>query len=214
MKQLSKAAGISLLLLLSSCTSKQNHQELYFVAIEDFVLGSAHYFPLNRLSYLESLKKLELERECKANIDSLIERWTIPDQYGGSISEAKIRSLYRDLMVACAGSEDFEIAFSSQTVSSWALDAFRAHYQEGTCESSGLDFKGGGIAGLPYKFVKAENLSFIKEAAEQKLYSIPQIERHPSLREVPLDRTGGRMRQYWRAATSLCAGRILRQVGR
>ena len=167
MKQLSKAAGISLLLLLSSCTSKQNHQELYFVAIEDFVLGSAHYFPLNRLSYLESLKKLELERECKANIDSLIERWTIPDQYGGSISEAKIRSLYRDLMVACAGSEDFEIAFSSQTVSSWALDAFRAHYQEGTCESSGLDFKGGGIAGLPYKFVKAENLSFIKEAAEQ-----------------------------------------------
>lgn len=84
MIQPSKIASISLLLLLSFCTSKQNHQELYFVAIEDFVLGSAHYFPLNRPTYLSSLKKLELERDCKVNIDSLIERWTIPDQYGGS----------------------------------------------------------------------------------------------------------------------------------
>jgi hypothetical protein len=168
MKQLSKTTGISLLLLLSFCTSEQKQQELYFAAIEDFVLGSVHYFPLNRLTYLDSLKKLELERECAVNIDSLFQRWAIADQYsGGSVSEAKRRSLYRDLMVACAGSEDFEVVFYSQAVSTWALDAFRRHYEGIACESSGLDFQGGGIAGLPYEFVKVEDVRFVKEAVEQ-----------------------------------------------
>ena len=168
MKQLSKTVGISLLLLLSFCTSEQKHQELYFAAIEDFVLGRAFYFPLNLPTYLESLKKIELERKCEVNIDSLFERWAIADKYGGSsVSKAKTRSLYRDLMVACAGSEDFEVFFCSQAVSTWALDAFRRHYKGIACESSGLDFEGGAIAGLPYEFVKVEDLSFIKEADEQ-----------------------------------------------
>ena len=80
MKQPSRIASISLLLLLSFCSSKQNHQELYFVAIEDFVF--------------EKYRLIELIEGC-GNTGEQRHLYVLAEFYGKWVVEDRLSTSYK-----------------------------------------------------------------------------------------------------------------------
>lgn len=140
-------------LLLSSCLpSNEQGRIVTELAIEEFLLNSTFYFPIDNIGFLETIKKESIPDACGIKVDSLKSKYYVYDNYGSkNISGYKLRSIYLEILESCFDKNELSIyAIKTTAISVWGKEMMQKYYGEIQIDSLSKNVLVASIDGLPY----------------------------------------------------------------
>lgn len=150
-------------LFLYSCTQQTDTKiDVATLALEEYLLTSTEYFPLENLLYLENIKKKSINERCNINIDSLKEKFYISNNFNsGDISNYKLKSIYLDALMSCYSTAELTVnLIKVDAASDWSSEMFSKYYNQEMVAEMAHEVNINELAGLPFEI---ENIKSVKQ---------------------------------------------------
>jgi hypothetical protein len=149
-----------------SCTKLfKVEQTVTALALEEFLLNSTFYFPINNIGLLETVKKESVPDDCEIDADSLKRKFYVYDNYGSrNISDYKLRSIYLEILDSCFDENELSVyAIKTTAVSAWGKEMMQKYYGEMQIESLSKKVFVTSVDGLPYSIKYFESVDDLEK---------------------------------------------------
>jgi hypothetical protein len=160
-----KVFFICILLPCSCAKPFKLEQAVTELAIEEFLLNSASYFPINNIGLLEAIKKESVPDDCGINADSLKNKFYVHDNYGSkNISDYKLRSIYLEMLDACFDEKELSVfAIKTTAISAWGNEMMQKYYGEIQIDNLSKKVLVTSVDGLPYSIKYFESVDDLEK---------------------------------------------------
>lgn len=153
-------------LFFHSCTQHTDSEmEIAKLALEEYLLTSTEYFPLDNIQYLETIKKKSINKKCDINIDSLKAKFYISNKYNSQdISKYKLKSIYLDALKSCYSTAELKInLLKVEAVTNWTNDMLSKYYNFKFATEMSYEVNINEIEGLPFEIENINSVNQLKK---------------------------------------------------